>query len=354
MFPLIQECSENLKKCIRSETQKHNGSVEMKDLLVRYTTDVIGTCAFGVNCNSLNDPNAEFHRMGREIFRSSVSNILRFLLTSIFPKLAAYLTFKGLFSKQTEFFTTLMDKTIKYRKENNVQRNDFVQLMMNILDEETTGESFNQEILTAQAFLFFLAGLDNVANNVCYCLHYIAVDPDLQNRVHKEISTVLENHEGKLTYESLGKMDIVSRVVDEGLRMFTPAGVLMRKLTDDRYIIPGTDIKLKKGTGIMIPTHCLHYDEEYFPNPKKFDPDRFTEEEKAKRHPYSYLPFGEGPRFCIASRFAQLEMRLCLAELIRTFEFSVAPETDLTLQQDPRAFGPTPKKGFWLRATERA
>ena len=82
------------------------------------------------------------------------------------------------------------------------------------------------------------------------------------------------------------------------MRKHPPGAALMRKCTKD-YKIPDSDVTIEKGTMLMISTYGLHMDERYFPNPEKFDPDRFTDEEKAKRSHYAYLPFGEGPRFCI-------------------------------------------------------
>jgi len=74
--------------------------------------------------------------------------------------------------------------------------------------------------------------------------------------------------------------------------------ILNRECTK-RYKIPGTNVILEKGIQVVIPTMGMHYDPQYFPKPEKFDPERFSEEAKSKRHHYAYLPFGEGPRICI-------------------------------------------------------
>jgi len=353
MFPLIHGYTRELRDFLKVEICKRNGSVEMKDLLIRFTTDVIGACAFGIHCNSIKNPKAEFHVMSREMSERSPSSILRSLILSTCPKLVKFFSFKRLFSKMSDYFTKLMQRTVKYRRENKVERNDFVHHMMEIMDDETDGDPFTIELMTAQAVLFFVAGLDNVANNIGFCLHALAVDLDLQERAYQEIRSVLDEYEDKICYEAVQKMDLVARILDEGLRMYTPAGVLIRKQNEKRYVVPGTSYVLERGTSVMIPIQSLHYDEEYFPNPKKFDPERFTEEEKSNRHPYTYLPFGEGPRFCIAHQFANLEMRICFVEMLRNFRFSVAPETDLSLQLDTKAFGPTPINNFWLKISER-
>ncbi|KAE8740052.1 Cytochrome P450 CYP4 [Frankliniella occidentalis] len=104
---------------------------------------------------------------------------------------------------------------------------------------------------------------------------------------------------------------------------------------------------------VWIPVWQAMHDPDIFPEPERFDPDRFTEEAKKSRHQYNYLPFGKGPRFCVAERFAILEMKLCLAGLLQQHEFDVGSKTDVKLKLDPNTPGPTPQNGFWLHVTER-
>lgn len=78
-----------------------------------------------------------------------------------------------------------------------------------------------------------------------------------------------------------------------------PSVARMDRLCTVEYNVPGTDLKLKPNSSVSIPVMGLHYDPEYFPDPDRFDPLRFSSEEKAKRSPYVYLPFGAGPRNCI-------------------------------------------------------
>ena len=88
----------------------------------------------------------------------------------------------------------------------------------------------------------------------------------------------------------------------ETLRKYPPVTFLNRECTKD-YPIPGTHVTLEKGTQVIIPVEALHDDPQYFPEPDKFDPERFSEETKSGRHHYVYLPFGEGPRICIGKYF---------------------------------------------------
>jgi cytochrome P450 family 6 len=90
----------------------------------------------------------------------------------------------------------------------------------------------------------------------------------------------------------------------ETLRKYPSVPILNRECTKE-YKIPGTDVFLEKGMATVIPVLAIHHDPKYYPDPERFDPERFSEVEKAKRHQYVYLPFGEGPRICIG-KFADL------------------------------------------------
>lgn len=73
----------------------------------------------------------------------------------------------------------------------------------------------------------------------------------------------------------------------------------LNRICTKTYEVPGTTLILEKGTKVIIPIYGVQHDEEYYPEPEKFDPDRFTDEQKNCRHPFTFLPFGEGPRICI-------------------------------------------------------
>jgi len=96
-------------------------------------------------------------------------------------------------------------------------------------------------------------------------------------------------------------MDYVGQVINESLRRYTPGNVLLRICTKD-YNVSGTSHVIEKGVNLMLPMSAIHNDPEYFPDPLKFDPDRFSPEEVQKRNPFTFLPFGEGPRNCMGLR----------------------------------------------------
>ena len=89
------------------------------------------------------------------------------------------------------------------------------------------------------------------------------------------------------------------------------------------------EIKIPKGAAILVPSYSLHHDPEFWPDPEKYDPMRFSPESKKSRDPYTYIPFGHGPHNCIGMRFALMEMKLVLMQILKRFTLEVAPETQI-------------------------
>lgn len=122
----------------------------------------------------------------------------------------------------------------------------------------------------------------------------------------------------------------------ETLRKYPPFTIVARMAGRD-YNIPDTKIVLKKGVPIFIPVYAIQHDAEHFPNPEKFDPERFSPEEVKKRHPMAWLPFGDGPRNCIGLRFGMMQARIGLIFMLNNFKFVQCSKT-----QVPVVFGASP------------
>ncbi|XP_011705214.1 PREDICTED: cytochrome P450 6l1-like, partial [Wasmannia auropunctata] len=146
------------------------------------------------------------------------------------------------------------------------------------------------EEATAQSFIFFVAGFETSATTATFSLYELAQHQDIQDKVRKEINEILAKH-GGLTYDAVNEMTYLHKVVNETLRKYPPVPILNRICTKE-INLPTTDIHLPKGTLITIPVLGLHRDPSIYPDPDKFDPERFNADKVAERHPYAYLPFG--------------------------------------------------------------
>lgn len=130
--------------------------------------------------------------------------------------------------------------------------------------------------------------------------------------------------------------------------MYGPIFQLLRKASRD-YKIPGTELTIRKGTLTLIPTYSIHMDPEHYPEPRKFDPERFSDENKKNRHPMAYLPFGDGPRNCIGLRFGLMQTKVALIKLLINYKFSPSSRTTIPMKFDSRSLILAPPDGMWLK-----
>lgn len=121
----------------------------------------------------------------------------------------------------------------------------------------------------------------------------------------------------------------------------------MRTSNSD-FPVPNSDLTIPKGTFLIVPTYALQHDPDHYPDPDRFDPERFNETNRASRHPFVYLPFGEGPRNCIGMRFGLMQIRVGLITMLREFRVLPGVNTPVPLELDVTSNMPMPKGGVPL------
>ncbi|KAG5863356.1 hypothetical protein JTB14_030298 [Gonioctena quinquepunctata] len=201
--------------------------------------------------------------------------------------------------------------------------------------------------IVAQCFVFFVAGFETSSTTMTFALYELATHSDIQEKVREEIKTVLEKHNDQITYDTLNELNYLGQVIDETLRMYPPLPVITRRCVED-YKLPDSDIIIEKNTRVFIAINGIHYDPEYYDSPEIFNPDRFSEENKHKRNPYTHLPFGEGPRICMGIRFGMMQTKVGLTSILKNFRVKLSSKTKVPLKMSPRNFIPTTDGGMWL------
>jgi len=372
MFNLMNECAEELRNFLEGPASR-NEDLEIKEIMSKFTTDIIGSCVFGLKCNSLSDPNSEFRTMGRKVVEPSLKTVIRLLVSILIPKLGIRI----LPWEVTEFFITAVRDVIEYREKHNIVRNDFMELLIRLKnegrvrddddevstirttiseqDESNVAESivFTDSRLASQAFIFFLAGFETSSSTLSFCLYELAVNPAIQTKLREEIDATLEKFGGQISYDAVQGMKYLGQVIDETLRKHPPLSNINRIVTQP-YIIPDTTAELDEGVRVVIPVYAIHHDPRYYPEPDRFDPERFSDEAKSFRPHFTFLPFGEGPRNCIGMRFGLLQTKLGLTVLLSNYEFSVCEKTKQPLELNPKSFITTANGGIWLKISQRS
>ncbi|XP_058807993.1 cytochrome P450 6k1-like [Phymastichus coffea] len=336
MFYLITECTEHFVNYIGQLAEK-NEPIECREMNAKFTTDVIGICAFGLNMNSMADEDSDFRKMGRKIFDRSIMNRIRRIVNKSYNWIRILLSPLIVDRELVNFFVNCLNETIKYRKENGVRRNDFVDLLINVRDHPEKlgdGVELTDLLLTCQAFVFFAAGFETSSSTLSNAMYELALHPEIQNRLRDDVTKTFEKNNGKLNYDSIIDMKYLDKVFKETLRKYPPVFSLTREATSDHTFV-NSKLSITKGTSIIIPAYAIQHDPTIYPNPEQFNPERFEEQEVKSRRHMTYLPFGDGPRNCIGERFAYIQTKLGLAYAIKNFEFQVCDKTPRTFRTRP-------------------
>ncbi|XP_070493743.1 probable cytochrome P450 6a14 [Chironomus tepperi] len=324
MFNTVLSVSDRMIEKLRANENLQ--TVEVREVIASFMTDVIGNIAFGLEMHAIDDPNSEFRRMGRKVFGSA--NFLgKILLLSNFRNLARKLRLQLFPMDVSNFFRHLVRETVEYRRANNIERDDMLNLLMKIGSEgNKSDEKLTMDEITAQCFLFFVGGFETSSSTSTFTLFNLAGHLDVQDKVRGEIQSVLAKHDNKITYEAMKEMKYLDMVLNETLRMYPPGAIAIREASRD-FKVPNTDLIIPKSSMVFIPIYSIQRDPDIYPDPEKFDPERFTEENVAKRHPMAHIPFCYGPRNCIGYRYGLMQIKIALIQLLINFEFTRSPQT---------------------------
>ncbi|KAM4771048.1 cytochrome P450 3A9-like [Rhinophrynus dorsalis] len=355
MFHIMKDYSSVLVKNIQVYVDKDEPCA-IKDVFGAYSMDVITSTSFSVNIDSLNKPNDPFVINTKNLLKMNFfSPIL--ILVVIFPFLTPVFEGLGLQFLPKDILQFFMNAVTSFqekrKKGDHSGRVDLLQLMVDSKTEDAGGLSKGQNALTdteimAQSIIFLLAGYETTSTSLSYLFYNLATHPDVQKRLQEEIDSYLPN-KASPTYEILMEMEYLDMVVQENLRIFPPAGRLERV---SKRSIEINGVNIPKGTVTVIPTYVLHQDPEYWPEPDEFRPERFSKENRASQVPYTFLPFGDGPRNCIGMRFALLSMKVAITVALQNFTFRPCAETMIPMEFSIQGFM-QPKKPIVLKPLSR-
>jgi len=187
---------------------------------------------------------------------------------------------------------------------------------------------------------FFFAGFSTTSNFISFVLYMLALNPEVQTKLREEVdSQLFSKGDGKkLDYDELNGLVYLDMVICETLRKFPALARLERVCVKD-YHDPSENLRIPKGAVVAVPVQNIHNDKQYYEYPDKFYPEHFTPENKAKRNPYAFLPFGTGPRNCIGMRFALIESKAAVAFIIHNFKVEPTANTPIPVKVKSLAMG---------------
>ncbi|XP_064551996.1 probable cytochrome P450 6a23 [Drosophila montana] len=340
MFPSVLRTARELSHVLHERCAGKAAPLEVTKLLACYTADTIGSAIFGLECNSLRNPKAPFVQMG---LNAMLKKRIDYIFCLLFPELSLRLHIKRTPADVEAFYLGLVKDTISYREQHKIRRNDFVDIMLEMkqkYDSGNTAEGLTVNEIAAQMYVFLVAGFETTSTALTLALYELARHEHIQCLLREEIEEVIANYgeNGELNYEAMQKMKYLEQVISETLRMYPVATEHMRRANAHFEVPDHPKHYIPAGSHLIIPVYSIHHDPEYYPEPEKFLPERFTEEAIQKRPSCAFLPFGLGPRICIGMRFGRIKLAVGLIALIRNFRFAFAPTTPQTMQFEKHSF----------------
>nr|ULR85518.1 cytochrome P450 [Spodoptera frugiperda] len=368
MFYLIEKCAIGFEDMLDDEIKISN-VIEARRTCSRYTMDCICSCAFGVESNTMaQKENNPFLLMADEIFESSRFRGFKIIFRAVWPSIFYRIGLQVFPSAINSFFFKLLTGIFESRGYKPSPRNDFVDQLLNLKKEDhITGECLSNvktggdkkihlkvddELLVAQCILFFSAGFETSANTMGFTLFELAKNPEVQQKAAEEVDEFMRRHNNKLVYDCVTELPYLEACMYEAMRMYPVLGILTREVMDD-YVLP-TGLKLDEGVRIHIPIYYMHYNPEFFPEPYKYNPERFMPGNKENINPNTYFAFGSGPRLCIGKRFSKMQVMSGLITFLKKYKVELADGMESELEFDPKTLLTQPLHNrIALKLTER-
>ncbi|XP_025831452.1 cytochrome P450 4d2 isoform X2 [Agrilus planipennis] len=187
-----------------------------------------------------------------------------------------------------------------------------------LLQSTIDGRPLSDAELQDEVSTFMFAGHDTTASAISFVLYNLSLYPDIQNKVVMEQKLIFsDNFDRTCSYSDLNEMKYLEAVIKESLRLF-PSVPMIGRMHDEDIEFDG--IKIPAGTPLIIFIYGLMRDPKHFPEPEKFNPNRFLVKGEGNHSPFSYIPFSAGPRNCLGQKFAMLEMKSAISKVIRRYE----------------------------------
>src|SRR5271154_2701923 len=204
---------------------------------------------------------------------------------------------------------------IKQRR-NQAPGND---LLQNLMDARySDGQGMSDEMVLSESMQLLVAGHETSSNGLSWLLYLLSSHPECLERIRQEFDSVLGD--APLSHADVPKFEFTTQVIQEGLRLYPPFWMIDREaVADDR----AGDIDIPRGSTVIVYVYGAHHAPRYWESPESFSPERFTKANEKLRTPFTYLPFGGGPRGCIGGNYAMLQILMILSDLLRKYDLEL-------------------------------
>ena len=362
MEPILDKCLDSFIEVL-NKTVKDGTVLDIQPVFGALTLDIVCSCAFGIEVNSQENPEDPFVQKAKEAFNFSLASNPFLFFNFLFPESKHLLKhIKIPDSKAIIYMKEITQKVIDERRRTGASKfNDLLQLLIDAHQDSDYNDNDTEPVqyegerkrrltddeILANSVTFLLAGYDTTATALTWLAYCLATNIDVQEKLITEIDQELGVK--KPSYDNVFKLQYLDMVFSETLRLYSPATRTNRQVVRDTVICGKT---LPGGVSVTFPIAGLHRLPEFWPEPEKFDPQRFSPENKEKINRFTYMPFGLGPRNCVGMRLAQFEVKMAIVTLLQRYKIEPTDK----LQIPPKigkSINVKPDGGIWIRLMKR-
>ena len=303
-----------------SERWRDGETLDLAEEMMSLTLGIVGKTLFDADVVSDSRDVGEALNVAMDLFNTITVPFFNLLQKLPLPQVRR-------FDNAKAKLDAIIYRLIEERRASGADRGDLLSMLLLAQDEEGDGGGMTDEQLRDEAMTIFLAGHETTANALIWTCYLLSQNPEAEAKLHRELDGVVESRLPE--FADVARLRYTEMVLAESMRLYPPAWAIGRMALADceigGYLVP-------KGSLVLMSQYVMHRDERYFPDPLRFDPERWTEEAKAGRPPFSYFPFGGGPRRCIGEGFAWMEGILLVATLAGRWQMRLAPDQVVALR----------------------
>ncbi|HTX41188.1 MAG TPA: cytochrome P450 [Acidobacteriaceae bacterium] len=293
------------------DRQARLGPVDVYSQLMKMTFTMVARSLFGAK---LKDDDIA-------LVSHTICTVQEFIVRqTLQPYLNPWFAASGELSKHEDMRKSADAVLLEYitRRRSEPPGHDLLQTLMDA--RYSDGQGMSDELVLSESMQLLVAGHETSSNGLSWLLYLLSTHPECFARVRQEFRSALGD--APLTYADVPKFEFVPQVIFEGLRLYPPFWMIDRMAVADDQV---GNVTIPRGSMVIVYVYGAHHAPRYWRDPENFDPERFTKEEMKQRVPFTFLPFGGGPRVCIGQHYAMLQILMILSELTRQYDFELVP-----------------------------
>ncbi|CAG9838972.1 unnamed protein product [Diabrotica balteata] len=348
MIKQLQPHLTEINKVMIKYLNENCGVIEVSKVGGNFATEFLARCFYEANPHCFDNEGSGFSKYINKMFDFNLRNGIIQNLYFIKPSWVAALKLNLIGDSAISFFEGVFKDSMATRQYYDGKPQNLVDVANRaVLEAKNSKEdTLEFEMIMSNALLFLIAGRDTTSTIINFTLYELAMNQEVQNTLRNQIQINFKKY-GEFSYEAVQENKYLEMCIQETMRKY-PALPFMDRTPINDYTFEGTDLTIPRNMSVLIPLFALHRDEKVYSNAETYDPERFLDKQ-INSDGLSFIPFGDGPKNCIAKRLGMVVLSMALSNIILNFKFERCSNTPEKIEFEPKSFVLASKVGLPLK-----